>query len=80
MDSDLRHILGSRIGRQTIVGLRNRCAADDSARNTLLSLVFDSDSRVAYNALWILTHFSAKDKECLAEIRNQLIDLSLIHI
>lgn len=77
MDSDLRHILGGRTGRQTILSLRDRCAADDSARNTLLSLVFDSDSRVAYNALWILTHFSAKDKECLAKIRNQLIDRML---
>lgn len=46
-------------------------------KELLFGLITDTDDRVAYNALWILTHFSDEDKCWMSFKRNDLIDILL---
>ena len=52
-------------------------AANDREKAKLYALVFDSDDRVSYNALWVLSNFSLLDNEWLYSKRDKLIDLVL---
>ena len=58
------------------------CALTQGERNNsfkeqLYQLTLDSDRRVATNALWVFTHFSAVDNEWLYAKHDQLIDRCL---
>ena len=48
-----------------------------SLKEQLYQLTFDADRRVATNALWVFTHFSAVDNEWLYAKHDQLIDRCL---
>lgn len=48
-----------------------------SLKELLYQLTFDDDRRVATNALWVFTHFSAVDNEWLYVKHDQLIDRCL---
>ena len=48
-----------------------------SLKELLYQLTFDADRRVATNALWVFTHFSAVDNEWLYAKHDQLIDRCL---
>ena len=48
-----------------------------SLKELLYQLTFDDDRRVATNALWLFTHFSAVDNEWLYAKHDQLIDRCL---
>ena len=50
---------------------------NDNLKEELYQLTLDSDRRVATNALWVFTHFSAADNEWLYAKHNQLIDRCL---
>ena len=58
------------------------CALTQGGRNNslkeqLYQLTLDDDRRVATNALWVFTHFSAVDNEWLYAKHDQLIDRCL---
>ena len=58
------------------------CALTQGGRNNslkeqLYQLTLDADRRVATNALWVFTHFSAVDNEWLYAKHDQLIDRCL---
>ena len=48
-----------------------------SLKEQLYQLTLDNDRRVATNALWVFTHFSAVDNEWLYAKHDQLIDRCL---
>ena len=48
-----------------------------SLKEQLYQLTLDDDRRVATNALWVFTHFSAVDNEWLYAKHDQLIDRCL---
>lgn len=48
-----------------------------SLKELLYQFTFDDDRRVASNALWVFTHFSAVDNEWLYAKHDQLIDRCL---
>lgn len=59
--------------------IKELCALTHGARNNhlkeeLYQLTLDDDRRVAVNALWTFTHFTAADSEWLYAKHDQLID------
>ena len=50
---------------------------NDNLKEELYQLTLDADRRVAINALWVFTHFSAVDNEWLYAKHDQLIDRCL---
>ena len=50
---------------------------NDKLKEELYQLTLDADRRVATNALWVFTHFSAADNEWLYAKHDQLIDRCL---
>lgn len=62
--------------------IKQLCASTHGAHNNLLKeelyqLTLDDDRRVAVNALWTFTHFTAADNEWLYAKHDQLIDRCL---
>lgn len=62
--------------------IKQLCASTHGAHNNLLKeelyqLTLDDDRRVAVNALWTFTHFTAADNEWLYVKHDQLIDRCL---
>ena len=73
------HQLNHRLSQSDIHEL---CALTQGERNNslkeqLYQLTLDADRRVATNALWVFTHFSAVDNEWLYAKHDQLIDRCL---
>ena len=50
---------------------------NDNLKEELYQLTLDANRRVATNALWVFTHFSAVDNEWLYAKHDQLIDRCL---
>lgn len=72
----------SLINRLSQSDIHELCALTQGERNNslkeqLYKLTLDSDCRVATNALWVFTHFSAVDNEWLFAKHDQLIDRCL---
>ena len=72
----------SLINRLSQSDIHELCALTQGERNNsfkeqLYQLTLDSDRRVATNALWVFTHFSAVDNEWLYAKHDQLIDRCL---
>lgn len=72
----------SLINRLSQSDIHELCALTQGERNNslkeqLYKLTLDSDRRVATNALWVFTHFSAVDNEWLFAKHDQLIDRCL---
>lgn len=72
----------SLINRLSQSDIHELCALTQGERNNslkeqLYKLTFDSDRRVATNALWVFTHFAAVDMEWLYAKHDQLIDRCL---
>ena len=72
----------SLINRLSQSDIHELCALTQGERNNslkeqLYKLTLDSDRRVATNALWVFTHFSAVDNEWLYAKHDQLIDRCL---
>lgn len=51
---------------------------DDKRKQKLYDLIFDADDKVAYQAAWVLTHFSLSENEWLYSKQNELIDEVLV--
>ena len=47
---------------------------NSESEQELYDLLFDSDDSVAYQAAWVLTHFSTKDNQWLYEKQDELIN------
>lgn len=74
---NLRQTLQNRIRLRDIRLLCSSAAADRAVAEELYALTLDPDSRVAYNALWVFTHFPVDARAMLRPRRDQLIDCVL---
>lgn len=81
MNMNYRQMLADRISQDVI---RLICAETSGSevdaidrKEELYSLITDPDDRIAYNALWVFTHFSHHELLWLAGRRDELIDLLL---
>ena len=68
--------------RLSMDGIKDICLLvqgeqNHSLKEQLYQLTLDNDRRVATNALWVFTHFSAVDNEWLYAKHDQLIDRCL---
>ena len=75
----MKNLLSHRLSQY---GIKDLCALtqgehNDNLKEELYQLTLDSDRRVATNALWVFTHFSAVDNEWLYAKHDQLIDRCL---
>ena len=75
----MKYLLSHRL---SIDGINDICLLVQSEQNhslkeQLYQLTLDNDRRVATNALWVFTHFSAADNEWLYAKYDQLIDRCL---
>ena len=75
----MKTLLAHRLSQSEIMQL---CAStqgehNDNLKEELYQLTLDADRRVATNALWVFTHFSAVDNEWLYAKHDQLIDRCL---
>lgn len=73
---ELEERLSGRIGMRDIEEVCRACSghAGDDMKEHLYNLIFHSNDRIAYNALWIITHFRPEDISRLQYRRNDLID------
>ncbi|MDE7334902.1 MAG: hypothetical protein K2N10_01145 [Muribaculaceae bacterium] len=75
---NLRQTLENRIRLRDIRLLCSEAAARPDVAEQLYALTLDPDARVAYNALWVLTHLPAADcRALLHPRRDRLIDCAL---
>lgn len=72
-------LLKSRLGIRDISRLSAACQGSHNDRNRqmLFSLINDEDIKISYNALWVFTHFNAREITWLTSKRDQLTDLLL---
>lgn len=74
---NFRDKLSQRIGMNDIHEITSLTQRDHKREEELYDLLFDVDNRIAYNAAWIITHFSVKGNEFLHNKQNELIDEAL---
>lgn len=70
--TELTEILNLRLHQRDIGRL-----VQTADKEAVYRLIFNADSRIAYNALWVLTHLPAQYNQWLAEKRRPLIDMLL---
>lgn len=77
---NLEETLRGRLRLRDISEICARCAGhcNDTVKAELFALIRHPDDRIAYNALWILTHFTADDLRWLRTERDALIDMLLV--
>lgn len=77
---DLKSTLAQRMSVGEIRNLVFRVVVDggDAGIGDVYSCACDSDDRVAYNALWVMTRFSDLELERIPAIRDELIDRLLV--
>lgn len=75
---NLKDRLSLRIGMDDIHDITYLTQGDNVRKQELYDLLFDQDDRLAYQAAWIMTHFSVKENEWLHNKQNELIDEVLV--
>ena len=70
----LKEKLSRRLHLHDIQEIVCRARQNTKSKQELYDLLFDSDDSVAYQAAWVLTHFSTKDSQWLYEKQDELID------
>ena len=78
---DIRERLSQRIGANDIHEITYSTQGNNKRKSELYNLIFDADESVAWQAAWVLGHFSLKENEWLYDKQNELIDelLSCLH-
>lgn len=71
---NLEEMLKQRLRQRDIQEICSVCSGNSSIKADLFSLVSHPDDRISHNALWIFTHFSAKDMKWLIPKRSELIE------
>lgn len=77
-DIDFKKKLSQRIRINDIYSIISLTKQHDKQKQALFELIFDTDDQVAYQALWVLTHFSPDENQWLCSKQNALIDEVLI--
>lgn len=71
---NLRDKLGGRLRLCDVKALCEACRADDCLKSELFAMTSEADNRIAYNALWVFSHFDSTDRRWLGDKRDRLID------
>ncbi len=66
-----------RITKSEIAAIAGRILKSDSCKKDLWRLVHSENRHVGVNALWILTYLCNSEKEWMASLQNEIIDLLL---
>lgn len=74
---NLLGILSERIHKNDIQEILLYTEGNDQRKQELYVLIFHEQDRVAYQALWVLTHFNAKENAWLFTKQKELIDEAL---
>jgi len=75
---DFKSILSKRIGIKVIREIINETQGNAENINELYKLLFDNDDITAYQAAWVMCHFSKEDNEWLFKKQTELIDEVLV--
>ena len=70
----IRERLLQRIGADDIHEITYLTQGNNKRKSELYNLIFDADETVAWQAAWVLGHFSLKENEWLYDKHNELID------
>jgi len=73
-DMNLKEILSDRIGLDDIKQLVALIARDESKQEELFCLLFDADTKVAFRAVWVMSHFSVQNNTWLIRRQHELIE------
>ncbi len=71
---NIRNKLSQRIGMDDIFEICYYTQGDSKRKQKLYNLIFDTDDKVAYQAVWVLNHFSLWENRWLYSKQNELID------
>lgn len=71
---DLKPTLSSRISMHNIHSILFSAQGDEVRKQELYNLLYDKDDMVAYQAAWVMTHYSLHENEWLYDKQNELID------
>lgn len=74
----LRNRLSRRIRMEDIFEILQEIKNDPDHRQQLHRLIFDPDDGVAYQAMWVCTHFDSRENRLLFPRQNELIDELLV--
>ena len=74
---NLRARLSERVHIENIREILHYIQAAERLREEIYRLIYDEDSIVSYQALWVCTHFSKPEVEWLSGKQNELIDAAL---
>ena len=74
---NLRARLSERVHIENIREILHYIQDDERLREEIYRLIYDEDSIVSYQALWVCTHFSKPEVEWLNGKQNELIDATL---
>ena len=74
---NLRARLSERVHIENIREILHYIQDDERLREEIYRLIYDEDSIVSYQALWVCTHFSKPEVEWLSGKQNELIDAAL---
>lgn len=69
--------LRERIHMEDVRIIARSVEGSDGLKQELYNLTFNDDRFVAYQALWVMTHFSVSENRWLFQKQNQLIDQAL---
>lgn len=70
----MKERLSNRINVKNIQEMIHLGRDDEGVKRELYDLIYDPDERIAYQAAWVLTHFSSQENEWLNEMQDDLID------
>lgn len=71
---NLIELLSSRISMHNIHSILYTAQGDEEIKQELYDLLFHRDEKVAYQAAWVMTHYSLYENEWLYTKQNELID------
>lgn len=74
---NLKAQLSKRIGIDDIHTIISEVQCDDEKKEMLYALLFDSDDDVAYQAAWVMTHYSSMENKWLCQKQDELINAAM---
>src|SRR5690606_24785193 len=71
---NLKDKLSERIGMDEVRGLVSAIRVSEAMQKDLFFLLLDNDDKVAFRAVWVMSHMSPPDNGWLIERQNDLIE------
>jgi len=75
---NIKERLSERISLNEIQEIISSIKHSHLKKQELFNLLFDSNDKIAYQAAWVMSHFSSKENEWLASKQDELINEVMI--